>query len=57
MIIRKNINKHWMFVSDDLKRKIQQIKMLVTCQRFCDLSLFGLVWECSTNQNQYDKGT
>ena len=24
--------------------KIQQTKMLVTCQRFCDLFLFGLVW-------------
>ena len=36
--------------------KIQQTKMLVTCQRFCDLFLFGLVWQYSTNQNQYNKG-
>ena len=26
------------------------------CQRFGDLLLFGLVWQYSTNQNQYDKG-
>ena len=37
-------------------QKIQQAKMLVTCQRFGDLFLFGLVWQYSTNQNQYDKG-
>ena len=36
--------------------KIQQTKMLVTCQRFGDLFLFGLVWQYSKNQNQYDKG-
>ena len=35
--------------------KIQQTKMLVTCQRFDDLFLFGLVWQYSINQNQYDK--
>ena len=27
--------------------KIQQTKMLVTCQRFCDLFLFALVWQYS----------
>ena len=36
--------------------KIQQTKMLVTCQRFGDLFLFGLVWQYSTNQNQYNEG-
>ena len=30
--------------------------MHVTSQRFGDLSLFGLVWQYSTNQNQYNKG-
>ena len=34
----------------------EQTKMLVTCQRFGDLFLFGLVWQYSTNQNQYNKG-
>ena len=36
--------------------KIQKTKMLVTCQRFGDLFLFGMVWQYSTNQNQYNKG-
>ena len=39
-----------------LRSKIQQTKMLVMCQRFGDLFLFGLVWQYSTNQNQYNKG-
>ena len=30
--------------------------MLVKCQRFGDLFLFGLVWQYSNNQNQYNKG-
>ena len=30
--------------------KIQQTKMLVTCQRFGDLFLFGLVWQYSSVQ-------
>ena len=30
--------------------KIQQTKMLVTCQRFGDWFLFGLVWPYSYNQ-------
>ena len=29
---------------------------LVTCQRSGDLFLFGLVWQYSSNQNQYNKG-
>ena len=45
------------FISNLLFRpKIQQTKMLVTCQRFGDLFLFGLVWQYSTNQNQHNKG-
>ena len=30
--------------------KIKQTKILVTCQSFGDLFLFGLVWQYSTNQ-------
>jgi hypothetical protein len=36
--------------------KIQQTKMLVTCQRFGDLFLFGLVWQYSSNHKTYSKG-
>ena len=36
--------------------KIQQTKMLVTCQRFWDLFLFGLVWQYSSVQTKYNKG-
>jgi hypothetical protein len=39
-----------------LVSKIEQTKMLVTCQRFDDLFSFGLVWQYSKNQNQYNKG-
>ena len=39
-----------------VRAKIEQTKMLVTCQRFGDLFLFGLVWQHSENQNQYNKG-
>ena len=35
---------------------IQQTKMLVTCQRFGDLLLFGLVWQYSSVQRKYNKG-
>ena len=31
--------------------------MFVTCQSFGELFLFGLVWQYSTNQNQYVKGS
>ena len=34
--------------SQSLNEKIQQTKMLVTCQRFGDLFLFGLVWQHSS---------
>ena len=36
--------------------KIQQTKMLFTCQRFGDLFLFGLVWQYSSVQTKYNKG-
>ena len=36
--------------------KIQQTKMHVTCQRFGDLFLFGLVWQYSSVQTKYNKG-
>ena len=36
--------------------KIQQTKMLVTCQRFGDLFLIGLMWQYSSNHNTYNKG-
>ena len=36
--------------------KIQQTKMLVTCQSFGDLFLFGLVWQYSSVQTKYNKG-
>ena len=29
--------------------------LLITCQRFDDLFLFGMVWQYSTNLNQYGK--
>ena len=35
--------------------KIQQTKMLVTCQRFGDLFLFGLVWQYSSIQKNIVK--
>ena len=36
--------------------KIQQTKILVICQRFVDLFLFGLVWQYSSVQKKYNKG-
>ena len=38
-----------------VKAKIQQTKMLVTCQRFVDLFLFGLIWQYSSNQKNIIK--
>ena len=35
--------------------KIQQTKILVTCQRFGDLFLFGLVWQYSSVQTKCNK--
>ena len=31
-------------------------KMLVTCQRFGDSFLFGLVWQYSSDHKTYNKG-
>ena len=36
--------------------EIQRTMTLVMCQRFGDLFLFGLIWQYSTNQKQYNKG-
>ena len=36
--------------------KIQQTKMLVTCRKFGDLFLFGLIWQYSSNHKTYNKG-
>ena len=38
-----------------LHSKIQQTKMLVTCQRFGDWFLFGLVWQYSSHHKTYNK--
>ena len=35
--------------------KIQQTEMPVTCQRFDDFFLFGLVWQYSSVQTKHDK--
>ena len=39
-----------------LLSKIQQTKILVTCQSFGDLFLFGLIWQYSSNHKTYNKG-
>ena len=41
---------------EEVKPKIQQTKMFVTCQRFGDLFSFGLVWQYSSNHKTYNKG-
>jgi hypothetical protein len=41
--------------SEYFQPKIQQTKMLVTCQRFGDWFLFGLVWPYSSNQKNIIK--
>ena len=38
------------------RQKHSRLRCLLLVKGFCDLFLFGLVWQCSTNQNQYDKG-
>ena len=43
--------------SKSLKTKIKQTKILVTCQRFGDLVLFGLVWQYSSVKTKYNTGT
>ena len=42
--------------SDRLSTKIQQTKILVTCQRFGDLFLFGLIWQYSSDHRTYNIG-
>ena len=39
-----------------VESKIQQTKMLVTCQRFGDLFLIGLIWQYSSNHKTCNKG-
>ena len=48
------VNKGGVFLL--LLAKIQQTKLLVTCQRFCHLFLFGLDWQYSLVQTKYNKG-
>ena len=43
------------FSLDWVQSKIQQTKLLVTCQRFGDWFLFGLVWPYSSNQKNIMK--
>jgi len=47
--------KH-VFLGYSVWPKIQQIKMLVTCQRFGDLFLFELGRQYSSVQTKYNKG-
>ena len=44
-----------LFYKRELWAKIQQTKMLVTCQRFGDWFLFGLVWQYSLIQKNIMK--
>jgi hypothetical protein len=46
----------WLVLDAEVRPKIQQTKMLVTCQRFGELFLFGLVWQYSSVQSNYNKG-
>ena len=54
-VMTTKLLKH-MFLGHSVWPEIQQTKMLVTCQRFGDLFLSGLVWQYSNNQNQYNIG-
>ena len=42
-------------MTEEVNTKIQQTKMLVTCQRFGDWILFGLVWPYSSIQKNIMK--
>ena len=55
-IMEKNKNIFWFVNISKYHHREMGLMMLVTCQRFGDLFLFGLVWQYSTNQNQYNKG-
>ena len=46
----------WSTIFRRVQIKIQQTKMLVECQRFGDLFLFGLAWQYSLVQTKYNKG-
>ena len=45
-----------MLIRRYIDSKIQQTKMLVTCQKFGGLFLFGLIWQYSSNHKTYNKG-
>ena len=49
-------SKDCYFKISAVETKIQQTMMLVTCQRFGNLFLFGLVWQYSSLQTKYNKG-
>ena len=57
---QEDINQtvHWYicYHFSSLQSKIQQTKMVATCQKFGDLFLFELVWQYSSVQTKYDKG-
>ena len=54
MIYLQNI---WLgtYLKYNMYPKLQQTKMLVKCQRFGDLFLFGMVWQYSSFQTKYNK--
>ena len=54
--LKKKKNQSRLRMFEYLYAKIQQTKLLVTCQEFSDLFLFGLVWQYSSVQTIYDKG-
>ena len=55
VFIDHDMSKITFKLSSSLVPKIQQTKMLVTCQRFGDLFLFGLIWQYSSNQKNIIK--
>ena len=52
---KKSLRNQWKQYNRVVEAKIQQTKMLVTCQRFGDLLLFGLVWQYSSIQKNIIK--
>ena len=53
---RPNSNKYTVIIGKLPEPKIQQTKMIVTCQRFGDLFLFGMIWQYSSNHKTSNKG-
>ena len=53
--LHKSTYNQSQILKEPLLAKIQQTKMLVTCQRFGDWFLFGLVWPYSSNQKNIIK--